>query len=378
LRVERDTVILVQPNGLETKGTISLFKADKGDHCRITIYRRLEQKGRVRLAPRRHTSLEPPGGLGWLRLTEGRPKAGASTPMTTTSDSMSATLVRFSFASRAVTGGQATGVPVQIRHASGPAPMFGLILVLIAQTKSAANPTPPSDLTPRTRAILQRLEEPISMEFPKEVPLEDVLVHFRRSLRKGLDEPAIPIHIDVHAIERTGRTMTSPVRLNEKAIAAKCALTRALVPLGWAYIVKDDVLIISDPQGIERERRERAVRACDASPASQALIARLEEPVRIPFPNETPLEDVLAYLQRATARSPDVPPIKVLLVPDGLREVRQSLASPIQADLEGVPLKTTLRLLLDQLGLGCVVKEGRLVIHSRQGISKLIRAAEKR
>src|SRR5690242_6514691 len=28
----------------------SKFKADKGDHCRITIYRRLEQKGRVRLA----------------------------------------------------------------------------------------------------------------------------------------------------------------------------------------------------------------------------------------------------------------------------------------------------------------------------------------
>ena len=29
------------------------------------------------------------------------------------------------------------------------------------------------------------------------------------------------------------------------------------------------MLIISDPQGIERERRELAVRACDASPASQ-------------------------------------------------------------------------------------------------------------
>ena len=172
--------------------------------------------------------------------------------------------------------------------------------------------------------------------------------------------------------------MTSPVTMNEKGIPAKHALTRALAPLGWAYIVKDDVLIISDPQGIERERRELALQACDASPASQALIARLEEPVRIPFPNETPLEDVLTYLKQATARPPNVPPIKILVVPEGLREVQQSLTSPILVDLEGVPLKTTLRLLLDQLGMGCAVREGRLVIHSRQGISKLIRAAENR
>src|SRR5436305_411329 len=163
--------------------------------------------------------------------------------------------------------------------------MFGLILVLLAQTNPAANPMPPSELTPRTRAIVERLGEPIAMEFPNEVPLEDVLAHIRRSLRKGPDDPAIPIHIDVHAIERTGRTMTSPVTMNEKGIPAKHALTRALAPLGWAYIVKDDVLIISDPQGIERERRELPVRACDASPTSQALIARLEERIRIPFPN---------------------------------------------------------------------------------------------
>ena len=55
--------------------------------------------------------------------------------------------------------------------------MFGLILVLIGQTNPAANPMPPSKLTPRTRAILERLEKPIAMEFPNEVPLEDVLAH---------------------------------------------------------------------------------------------------------------------------------------------------------------------------------------------------------
>ena len=99
--------------------------------------------------------------------------------------------------------------------------MFGLILVLIGQTNPAANPMPLSELTPRTRAILARLEEPITMEFPNEVPLEDVLGQIRRSLRKGPNDPAIPIYVDVHAIERAGRTMTSPVTMNEKGIPCK-------------------------------------------------------------------------------------------------------------------------------------------------------------
>jgi hypothetical protein len=256
--------------------------------------------------------------------------------------------------------------------------MLGLLLTLLVQINPATKIPPPAAISPRTRAILARLEQRVSMPFPNETPLDDVLSHIKRSLRKGPDDPVIPVHIDVHALERTARTLTSPITMNEKSIPAKHALTRALSPLGLAYIVKDDVLIISDPHGIERERHEVAVRACDASPASQALMARLEESVRIPFPTETPLENVLAYLQQATARPPDVPCIKILLVPDGLKEAQQSLASPILVDLEGVPLKTTLRLLFDQLGLGCVVKDGRLVIHSRQGISKLIRAAERR
>jgi hypothetical protein len=135
------------------------------------------------------------------------------------------------------------------------------------------------------------------------------------------------------------------------------------------------VLIISDPKGIERERNEVAVRACDASPATQALLARLEEPVRMPFIPETPLNGLLDYLERATAKPPDGRGIAILVVPDGLEEVGRTLDSTMTMDLEGVPLKTTLRLMLDQLGLACVVKDGRLVIHSRKGIQRLLRNA---
>ena len=252
--------------------------------------------------------------------------------------------------------------------------MFGLLLMLFAQIDPTAKPPPAAEVTPRTKAILARLEGPIAMEFPKEAALEDVLEHIKRSVRKGPDDPGIPIYLDPPGLWRAGRTLSATVAINEKAILLKDALARVLAPL--TYIVKDDVLIISDPRGIERERSEVPVRACDATPASQALLAQLEEPVRMPFANETPLSDVLAYLKGATGKPPHDRAIEILMVPDGLKEVERSLNSTIQMDLEGVPLKTTLRLLLDQLGLGCAVRDGRLVIHSREGIRKLLRNAE--
>jgi hypothetical protein len=47
-----------------------------------------------------------------------------------------------------------------------------------------------------------------------------------------------------------------------------------------------------------------------------------------------------------------------------LQEAEKTLTSPVQLDLEGVPLKTTLRLLLKQLGLTYTVKDGMLTITS--------------
>src|SRR5262249_39071445 len=48
----------------------------------------------------------------------------------------------------------------------------------------------------------------------------------------------------------------------------------------------------------------------------------------------------------------------------GLQEAEKTLTSPVTLDLEGVPLKATLRLLLKQLGLTYTVKGGLLTITS--------------
>jgi RNA polymerase sigma factor (sigma-70 family) len=98
-------------------------------------------------------------------------------------------------------------------------------------------------------------------------------------------------------------------------------------------------------------------------PRSLAILTKLEEPVAMSFPNETPLDDVLKYIKHATQKSNDSG-IPIYVDPQGLQEADKSLTSPIQIDLEGVPLRRTLQLLLKQLGLTYFVDDGILVITS--------------
>ena len=67
------------------------------------------------------------------------------------------------------------------------------------------------------------------------------------------------------------------------------------------------------------------------------------------------------YIQQATA-GPDGKTVPIYVDPNGLQEAEKTMTSPIQLDLEGVPLKTTLRLILRQLGLMYQVQDGMLII----------------
>jgi hypothetical protein len=48
----------------------------------------------------------------------------------------------------------------------------------------------------------------------------------------------------------------------------------------------------------------------------------------------------------------------------------------VSLDLEGVPLKTTLGLMLKQIGLAYCVRDGVLIISSVQGINEELREAQ--
>jgi hypothetical protein len=102
--------------------------------------------------------------------------------------------------------------------------------------------------------------------------------------------------------------------------------------------------------------------------ANTRILESLERPVPMRFPDETALTDVLKSIKQATS-TPTYPGIPIYVDPIGLQEAERSLKSTVEIDLEGVPLKTTLRLCLEQLGLDYDVKDGYLRISSEDLVS---------
>ena len=96
-------------------------------------------------------------------------------------------------------------------------------------------------------------------------------------------------------------------------------------------------------------------------PKSLAVLKKLDEPVSMSFPNDTPLADVLKYIQSALAGSNDKG-IPIYVDPVGLQEAEVTMTSPVTMDLDGVPVRRTLYLLLAQLRLTYQVDEGIVFI----------------
>jgi tetratricopeptide (TPR) repeat protein len=101
---------------------------------------------------------------------------------------------------------------------------------------------------------------------------------------------------------------------------------------------------------------------------TKAILTQLGERLTMSFPQETPLEDVLKYIKSNTqSEELDLPSgIPIYVDPIGLQEAEKTLASPVTLDLEGIPLKTSLRLILKQLDLTYTVKDGLMTITSEK------------
>ena len=100
---------------------------------------------------------------------------------------------------------------------------------------------------------------------------------------------------------------------------------------------------------------------------SLMIIKKLDEPVVMRFVEETPLEDVIKHIRQAT-KSSDMPSgIPIYVDPIGLSEADKTMTSTVRSvDLEGVPLRRTLQLLLTQLDLFYFVADGMLYITSKE------------
>jgi hypothetical protein len=107
------------------------------------------------------------------------------------------------------------------------------------------------------------------------------------------------------------------------------------------------------------------------------ILTTLERRVPMPFPQATPLEDVLKYIQDAT-RGPDGKTIPIYVDPIGLAESEKTLRSDLMGiDLEDVELRTSLRLLLEPIDLDYTVRDGLLLITSRESMGVLLQDTDK-
>jgi hypothetical protein len=95
---------------------------------------------------------------------------------------------------------------------------------------------------------------------------------------------------------------------------------------------------------------------------SQRIATELGKLVDMPFAQETPLEDVLKHVRASTKNGTFAEGIPIYVDPVGLQEAEKTMSSPVTFNVDQVPLRTALRLMLKQLGLTYHVKDGLLSI----------------
>ncbi len=158
-----------------------------------------------------------------------------------------------------------------------------------------------------------------------------------------------------------------PVRTKPRVDAAEL-LTRFEHTLGRQKLALElkslEALVEAKKAEIKRVEAEQRMR--ELAPTI-ALLDKLDRPVTLAFPNQTPLEDVLKFLKAATA-VPGDSGLPIYVDPLGLQEVEKTLQSPVTLDIENIPVKTALRLILKQLGLAFQVKDGLVTITSEASI----------
>jgi RNA polymerase sigma factor (sigma-70 family) len=99
---------------------------------------------------------------------------------------------------------------------------------------------------------------------------------------------------------------------------------------------------------------------------TRAIMTQLDEPITMSFPQETPLEDVLKYIKQTTQNEKLhlASGIPIYVDPVGLQQAEKTMATPVSLDLDGVPLRRTLTLILNQVNLRYFVADGVLFITS--------------
>jgi hypothetical protein len=110
----------------------------------------------------------------------------------------------------------------------------------------------PNSVAATNARIRTALRQRVPMRFPDETTLEDIIAYIEQSTRSP-DGKVVPIHVDPIGLEEAERTMASTVTgMNFEGVRLETSLKRCLKQLDLGFIVKDDLLLITSVESLER------------------------------------------------------------------------------------------------------------------------------
>ncbi|APW60953.1 RNA polymerase sigma factor [Paludisphaera borealis] len=221
---------------------------------------------------------------------------------------------------------------------------------------------------------------------------------FVKQLRKdhGLSEEEAPIEKEAAKkalAEMAGTVGTGVERPSDKpeSTVAKAAATMAPAPMvgagGGGLGVGDDGGggfgggggATDEPSAesyrLQIARVSAALSTLDKSPMNQAVLKALENPITLRSTEKTTLGQMLKQI-KDSVKTADGKKIPIYVDPVALEEEEKTLEVPVVIDLEDVPLKFSLRLMLKQLGLAYCIRDGVLIISSLEGVQQELMEAQ--
>ena len=125
----------------------------------------------------------------------------------------------------------------------------------------------------------------------------------------------------------------------------------------------------------EVARLSIAVAKNEENPEAKAALEALDQPFTLQLTDDSTLADLVDQIKE-TLTTADGKKVPVYVDPRGIEEAGVALDSPVEIDLEDVPLKLSLRLALKQLNLAYCVRDGVLIISSFDGVLQELKEAQ--
>ncbi len=122
-----------------------------------------------------------------------------------------------------------------------------------------------ADQDPNSRKAYAALDKPTALRARDGATLGDVIEQVKNELKTD-DGAPVPVYVDPKGLKEAGASLESPVTIDLEGAPLKFALRLALKQLDLAYCVRDGVLIVGSPEGIERELREAQAEMLGAHP----------------------------------------------------------------------------------------------------------------